>query len=769
MGNKVDYTIVFTIMIQYNYIGPSRVFLYGGENMKNNMKKIINYKLIFIIIFCIFFLFQSTQDTHAYTTSNAGKNDFDTSGGFYFAINGGPSGNSQIKIQFKRISGATSYSNMMSATSRWSVGISSGTNRHNIQIVDTSVNTRLDVTDSYNVLSFRVSYDMPAHYQYSGFSDDSPSGMRFNMSEYSYSGDGANSAATNGYHSGSTTRRTVNVQVNTGNTGLRTFKKYWYYNCTMGLNIAKATRTVSQYHYSSNPNTGSWNHFNTTQTNVTDGNWFAPYNVGAPTGYSAGNNYGYYSSSGAELGSGTIGSNGFTVCDNNTVNVHYYPNNYNNSIAHWAGGYKYGEGDNGGKNMKLLSTTSFAATYSTTFNMGTSRAVSIPRGFYLGASFGSPSISGGWGSYSMGTNVTQGASGMNFEYYYYPYNYTIQYDLNGGSMSGQPTTYTVLYEENIPNPTRVGHVFMGWTGTNGETPQKNLKIPVNSVGNVTYKANWKNNKPVISGPSLEDPDNNEIKPFIDKGKLIIQLGDVFTPSKYMSASDTEDGNLSSSMKIINNVPMHENRAIQSGVYNVLYSVTDKGGATSSYTLSVLVNDPPTINSYDRTFFKNQFNIDEKELLRKLKSEDKEDGNITSNTKIESVKYKETIDTEFKVLDTSETGEIIITYTVTDSYRKTVSKEAKVIIVNNDALENNKEFANIRFISADYIDTLSNKSFWKTDTSLNTSLKNSLENKKVLKEYNYTNYEVKLMKEFMDSQNYKKNQTTNNLFNELFIK
>lgn len=737
--------------------------------MKNNMKKIINYKLIIIIIFCIFFLFQSTQNAHAYTSSNAGTNDFDTSGGFYFAINGGPSGNSQIKIQFKRISGATSYSNMMSATSRWSVGIYNGTNRHNIQIVDTSVNTKLDVTDSYNVLSFRVSYDMPAHYQYSGFADDSPSGMRFNMGEYSYNGDGANSAATNGYHSGSTTRRTVNVQVNTGNTGLRTYKKYWYYNCTMGLNIEKATRTVSQYHYSSNPNTGSWNHFNTTQTNLTDGNWFAPYNVGAPTGYSAGNNYGYYSSGGAELGSGTVGSNGFTVCDNNTVNVHYYPNNYSNSIAHWAGGYKYDEGNNGGKNMKLLSTTSFAATYSTTFNMGPSRAVSVPRGFYLGSAFGSSSISGGWGSYSIGSNVTQTATGMGFEYYYYPYNYTIQYNLNSGVISGQPTSYTVLYEESIPNPTRPGHVFLGWTGTNGSTPQKNIKIPIDSIGNVTYTANWKNDKPVISGPSLDNVDNNEIKPFMDNGKLIIQLGSVFTPSKYMTASDTEDGNLSSSLKIVNNIPMSGNRTVQSGTFNVVYSVTDKGGATSTYTLSVLVNDPPTITPYDRTFFKNQFNVDDNELLRKIKTEDKEDGNITSKTKVIKAQYIDKTDNDFKVLDTSKKGEVIITYSVTDKYKKTVLKEAIVTIVNNDSLENNKEFSNIRFISENYLESLSDSSSWKNDSSLNNSLKNSIEKQTAIKEYKYTSSEVKLMKDFMNSEAYKKNQTTNNLFNDLFIK
>ena len=70
-------------------------------------------------------------------------------------------------------------------------------------------------------------------------------------------------------------------------------------------------------------------------------------------------------------------------------------------------------------------------------------------------------------------------------------NYTIGYTLNGGSVSGNPTSYTI--ETNtitLNNPTRDGYTFKGWTGSNGETPQTTVQIAKGSTGNKTYTANW---------------------------------------------------------------------------------------------------------------------------------------------------------------------------------------------------------------------------------------------------------------------------------------
>lgn len=76
-----------------------------------------------------------------------------------------------------------------------------------------------------------------------------------------------------------------------------------------------------------------------------------------------------------------------------------------------------------------------------------------------------------------------------------PVNYSISYNLGGGSMSGQKTSYTVTDAAyTLPTPTRTGYTFAGWTGSNGTTPQTSVTIAQGSTGNKTYTANWTINK-----------------------------------------------------------------------------------------------------------------------------------------------------------------------------------------------------------------------------------------------------------------------------------
>ena len=93
------------------------------------------------------------------------------------------------------------------------------------------------------------------------------------------------------------------------------------------LDYTLPTYTVTQRHYYQHVRNG-WVYFNGTTNYVTHGSAFAPYNVTPPTGYYAGNNYGYYTASDSHLGDGTVGVNSFTVNQNINVNVHYYPNSY---------------------------------------------------------------------------------------------------------------------------------------------------------------------------------------------------------------------------------------------------------------------------------------------------------------------------------------------------------------------------------------------------------------------------------------------------------
>ena len=70
--------------------------------------------------------------------------------------------------------------------------------------------------------------------------------------------------------------------------------------------------------------------------------------------------------------------------------------------------------------------------------------------------------------------------------------YNITYDLDGGVNSDEnPSTYTIDDEITLINPTKTDYVFLGWTGSNGETPEKNIKIEKGTTGDLSYVANWK--------------------------------------------------------------------------------------------------------------------------------------------------------------------------------------------------------------------------------------------------------------------------------------
>ena len=69
--------------------------------------------------------------------------------------------------------------------------------------------------------------------------------------------------------------------------------------------------------------------------------------------------------------------------------------------------------------------------------------------------------------------------------------YTIDYTLDGGTDPGNPATYVITdLPITLQNTAKTGWSFKGWTGSNGSTPQRNLVIPVNTIGNLNYTANW---------------------------------------------------------------------------------------------------------------------------------------------------------------------------------------------------------------------------------------------------------------------------------------
>ena len=69
--------------------------------------------------------------------------------------------------------------------------------------------------------------------------------------------------------------------------------------------------------------------------------------------------------------------------------------------------------------------------------------------------------------------------------------YSITYNLGGGSVSGNPTSYNINTATfTLKNPTRTGYNFKGWTGTGLTSANSSVTISKGSTGNRTYNANW---------------------------------------------------------------------------------------------------------------------------------------------------------------------------------------------------------------------------------------------------------------------------------------
>jgi uncharacterized protein (TIGR02145 family)/uncharacterized repeat protein (TIGR02543 family) len=70
--------------------------------------------------------------------------------------------------------------------------------------------------------------------------------------------------------------------------------------------------------------------------------------------------------------------------------------------------------------------------------------------------------------------------------------YQIKYDLDSGTVAGtNPNTYTIESASfKLINPTKDNYTFMGWTGTNGDTPEKDVTVTHGSTGDRNYAAHF---------------------------------------------------------------------------------------------------------------------------------------------------------------------------------------------------------------------------------------------------------------------------------------
>ncbi|MBC1334814.1 DUF5011 domain-containing protein [Listeria booriae] len=147
----------------------------------------------------------------------------------------------------------------------------------------------------------------------------------------------------------------------------------------------------------------------------------------------------------------------------------------------------------------------------------------------------------------------------------------------------------------------------------------------------------------------------------------LKKGAKFDPMSGVSATDPEDGNLSSDIKITAN----DVDTTKEGTYHVTYSVTDSDGNTTTkqVTVTVTSNDAPTITATDHTLKKGA----KFDPMADVTAADAEDGNLTRDIKITA-----------NDVDTSQEGTYHVTYSVTDSDNNTTTKQITVTVTSNDA-------------------------------------------------------------------------------------
>ncbi|MBP5628868.1 MAG: InlB B-repeat-containing protein, partial [Bacteroidaceae bacterium] len=128
------------------------------------------------------------------------------------------------------------------------------------------------------------------------------------------------------------------------------------------------------------------------------------------------------------------------------------------------------------------------------YNTGSGSNVLTFKGTIGNSATGSLNITGYSGTITdlAGNNFAGTITGSNLCTLDASYAYTINYDLDGGSVAtANPTTYT--YETatfTLNNPTRTGYTFDGWTGSNGTTASTDVQIAQYSHGDKSYTANW---------------------------------------------------------------------------------------------------------------------------------------------------------------------------------------------------------------------------------------------------------------------------------------
>ena len=204
---------------------------------------------------------------------------------------------------------------------------------------------------------------------------------------------------------------------------------------------------------------------------------------------------------GTKVSADTIMGNGDV-----TLYAHWEANPFKNTIKHYV--------MDGDKKFYLFDTTNYTRRYEEKYQLSASdQGLTVPKGLALNT-YGTTHVTGSAKEYPFGTQVTQKAEDMEYEFYYRTIDYKVTYNLNGGTnASGNKSSYNVLHGFNLGTPTKRGYTFLGWYDENGQrvtTLNGNIdndfknkddmynKLNSRTVGNKVLTAKWKANEYTIT-------------------------------------------------------------------------------------------------------------------------------------------------------------------------------------------------------------------------------------------------------------------------------
>ncbi|MBQ7105299.1 MAG: InlB B-repeat-containing protein [Bacilli bacterium] len=95
-------------------------------------------------------------------------------------------------------------------------------------------------------------------------------------------------------------------------------------------------------------------------------------------------------------------------------------------------------------------------------------------------------------------NLTTSTNDVNLYAVWEKIAYNISYDLDGGLIENELKEYDIETNNiTLAIPNKKGYEFVGWTGSNGTTPEKTVVINKGTYGDLSYKANWKDGEYTI--------------------------------------------------------------------------------------------------------------------------------------------------------------------------------------------------------------------------------------------------------------------------------